>query len=160
MESLLSRRASVGLMVRAPSPEMCGAVDCRLLDEDEGVYDLCAAGDLPGEGIELGSGVMEETVRWPGCCLEGGCKDFALALRAAVGSLGTPVVGAVLMFADSVSRLFPLFSDGARPSWGIALSLASLSISWRSKLLEGSIPGPTLFRGARTAGFGGAWAGN
>jgi hypothetical protein len=88
------------------------------------VYDLCAAGDLPGEGIELGSGVMDETVRWPGCCLEGGCKDFALALRAAVGSLGTPVVGAVLMFADSVSRLFPLFSDGARPSWGIALSLA------------------------------------
>jgi hypothetical protein len=121
MDSLLSLRASVGLMVRAPSPDMCGAVDCRLLDEDEGVYDRCATGDLPGErewsrGIELGSGVMEEeTVRWPGCCLEGGCRDFAFALRAVVGSLGTPVV-VVLRFAESVSRLFPLFSEGARPS--------------------------------------------
>jgi hypothetical protein len=146
-------------MVRAPSPEMCGAVDCRLLDDDEGVYDLCAAGDRPGEGMELGSGVME-TVRWPGCCLEGGCKDFAFALRAAVGSLGTPVGVVVLRLADNVSRLFPLFNEGARPSWGIVLSLASLSISWRSKLFVGSIPGPTLFRGARAAGFGGAWAGN
>lgn len=159
MDSLLSLRASVGLIVRAPSPDMCGAVDCRLLDEDEGVYDRCAAGDLPGErewskGMELGSGLIE-TVRWPGCCFEGGCRDFAFALRAVVGSLGTPVV-VVLRFVESGSRLFPLFSEGARPSVGIVLSFASLSIS---KLFVGSIPGPTLFLGARAAGFEGAWAG-
>lgn len=98
---------------------------------------------------------MEETVRWPDCCREGGCRDFAFALRAAVGSLGTPVM-VVLRFAESVSRLFPLFSEGARPSVGIALPFASRSIS---KLLVGSIPGPTLFLGARAAGFEGACAG-
>jgi hypothetical protein len=115
MDSLLSLRASVGLIVRAPSPEMCGAVDWRLLDADEGVNDLCAAGDRPGEGIELRSGVVEETVRWPGCCLEGGCRDFAFALRAVTGSLGTPIL-VVLKLVEGASRLFPLLSDGARPS--------------------------------------------
>lgn len=76
MDSLRSRRASVGLMVLAPRPDIWGAVDCRLLEVEEGVCVRCA-GDLPGErawlrGIELGSGVMDETVRCPGCCLEGG----------------------------------------------------------------------------------------
>lgn len=37
MDSLRSRRASVGLMVLAPSPDIWGAVDCRLLEVEEGV---------------------------------------------------------------------------------------------------------------------------
>jgi hypothetical protein len=150
-------------MVLAPSPDMCGAVDCRLLDVEDGVCDRCA-GDLPGErawlrGMEFGSGVMDETARCPGCCLEGGWKDFALAVRDTFGSLSTPVL-VVLMFPDSVSRRLPLSNEGARPSVGTVWSLASLFISWRSKLFVGIIPGPTLFRGARAAGFDGACAGN
>lgn len=39
IDSRLSRRASVGLMVLAPRPEMCGAVDWRLLAAEEGVCD-------------------------------------------------------------------------------------------------------------------------
>lgn len=119
IESLLSLRASVGLMVLAPSPEMCGAVDCRLLEVEDGVCSRCCAGDLPGErlwfmGIELGSGVREDTVRWPGCCLEGGWNDFAFAVRVAFGSLGAPMVG--LRLVESVSLRLPLFKEGARPS--------------------------------------------
>jgi hypothetical protein len=163
MESLLSLRASVGLMVLAPSPDMCGAVDWRLLEVEDGVCDRCA-GDLPGErawfrGMEPGSGVMDETARCPACCLEGGWKDFALAVRVGFRSLGTAVVMG-MRFPDRVSRRLPLFNEGARPSVGTVLSLASLFISCRSKLFVGIIPGPTLFRGARAAGFGGAWAGN
>jgi hypothetical protein len=150
-------------MVLAPSPDMCGAVDCRLLDVEDGVCDRCA-GDLPGErawlrGMEFGSGVMDETARCPGCCLKGGWKDFAFAVRVAFGSLGTPIL-VVLSVPERVSRRLPLFSDGARPSVGTLLSLASLFISCRSKLFVGIIPGPTLLRGARAAGFGGACAGN
>ena len=77
---------------------------------------------------------MDETVRWPGCCLEGGCNDFAFAVRAVLVSLGTPEVA--------------LFRLGMPTR------------SSRSKLLVGIIPGPTLFRGGRAAGFGGACEGN
>lgn len=43
----------------------------------------------------------------------------------------------------------------------MVLSLAILVMSRsRSTLLAGIIPGPTLFRGARAAGFGGACEGN
>jgi hypothetical protein len=142
---------------------MCAAVDCRLLDVDDGVCDRCA-GDLPGErdwlrGIVFGSGVMDETARCPGCCLDGDWKDFALAVRAAFWSLGTPVL-VILRFPESVSRRLPLFSEDARLSAGTVLSLASLFSSCRSKLFVGIIPGPTLFRGALPAGLGGAWAEN
>ena len=51
MDSLLSLRASVGLMVLAPKPDMCGAVDCRLVADDEGVCDLWAPGVRPGERV-------------------------------------------------------------------------------------------------------------
>lgn len=34
------RLASVGLMVRAPSPEACGIVDMRRLDPGPGIADL------------------------------------------------------------------------------------------------------------------------
>jgi hypothetical protein len=97
-----------------------------------------------------------DAVRCPVCCLEGGWRDFALAVRAALGNLGTPVaVFEMLGFAASVSLRVPLFSEGDRPtSEGIVLSPASLDMP--SKLFVGSIPGPTLFRGARAAGFGGA----
>ena len=158
MDSLRSLRASVGLMVLAPRPEMWGAADCRLLAE-EGVYEGWAPGDLPGERALLGmgfrSGAMDETVRWPDWCLEGGWSDFALVFRVAVGSLGTPVV-VVLRLAERVSRRLPLLREGARVRRGMVLSLAMS----RSKLFIGSIPGPTLLRGGRAAGFGGAWAGN
>jgi hypothetical protein len=158
MESLRNLRASVGLMVLAPRPEMCGAVDCLLLDEDEGVCDRCA-GDLPGERAWLRgkvpwSGVIVDTVRCPGRCLGGGWKDFALAERCVFGSLGTPV--AVGRLVPRVSRRLPLFNEGERPMRDCDISPANLVASGRpSKLLVGSIPGPTLFRGARAAGFGG-----
>lgn len=136
-------------------------MDWRLLDVEEGVCSRCA-GDLPGDRLwfkEPGSGVMEDTARAAGCCLEGGWKDFAFAVRVAFGSLGMPVKG--LRRAESVSRRLPLFKEGARPSWEGGASPASLAISCRpSRLVVGIIPGPTLFRGARAAGFGGACAGN
>ena len=67
MDSRLSRRASVGLMVRAPRPEMCAAVDCRLLLLELGVC-VRWAGDFPGErawlrGTDAWSGVGTEVVR-------------------------------------------------------------------------------------------------
>jgi hypothetical protein len=80
--------------------------------------------------MELGSGVMDETVRWPDCCLEGGCKDFAFAVRVALVSFGIPEV----------------------MPWRLGMP----AMSSRSKLLVGIIPGPTLFRGGRAAGLGGA----
>lgn len=80
--------------------------------------------------MALGSGVMDETVRWPDCCLEGGCRDFAFAFRVVLASFGTPEV---VLFRVGIP---------ARSS--------------RSKLLVGIIPGPTLFRGGRAAGLGGA----
>ncbi len=158
IESLRSLRASVGLIVLAPNPEMCGTVDCLLLDVEEGVW-VRWAGDFPGErawliGVEVGSGVNEEGVKCVACNLDGGWNDFALADRfAEFGSLGTPVVE--LRLEPSVSRRAPLFKEGERPSPSVVA--ASLVTSCRpSRLLVGSMPGPTLFRGARAAGFGGA----
>lgn len=152
MDSLFNRRASVGLMVRAPRPDMWGAVDWRLLPEDEGVCVRCA-GDLPGDrawlmGMDAGSGVETDAGRCPGCCLKGGWSDFAFAVRVVFGSLGTPEV--VLRFEESVSRRLPLVNEGARTNEG----------GVPSTLFVGITPGPMLFRGARAAGFGGACAGN
>jgi hypothetical protein len=152
----------VGLIVLAPSPEMWCAVDWRLLADEEGV---CArrAEDLPGEriwlrGTDAGSGVDSDAVSCPEDCLDGGWSDFALAVRVALGSLGTPVeVFTVLKLEESVSRRLPLFKDGERPG-SCGLSPCSLDIP--SEELVGNIPGPTLFRGGRAAGFGGACAGN
>lgn len=107
------------------------------------------------------SGVDVEAVRCDECPFEGGWSDFALAVRAVFGSLGTPVgvMFVVLGFEESVSRRLPRFNEGARLSWGCVLSPPSLDIP--SKLFDvGRTPGPTLFRGARAAGFNGAWAGN
>ena len=110
----------MGLIVRAPSPDMWCAVDCRLLADEEGVCVRCA-GDLPGErtwlsGIDPGSGVDTDAVKCPECCLEGGWSDFAFAVRDAFGSFGTPVVvWVVLRFEASVSRRLPLFKEGERP---------------------------------------------
>jgi hypothetical protein len=111
----------VGLIVLAPSPDRWCTLDCRLLAEDEGVCVRCA-GDRPGERdwfreriVE--SGVAVDAVKCAECCLEGGWKDFAFALRVTLGSLGTPVAVLVMLgFAASVSRRLPLFSEGARPS--------------------------------------------
>lgn len=63
-----------------------------------------------------------------------------------------------LKFEESVSRRVPLFREGARPIGNCELSLCNLDIP--SELFVGSIPGPTLFRGGRAAGFCGAGAGN
>lgn len=102
---------------------------------------------------------MDATARCPDCSLEGGWNDFAFAVRAAFGSLGTAVVE--VMPEESVSRRLPLFSEGEQAFCDDTLSAASLDVSCRlSKLLVGMIPGPTLFRGARAAACGGAWAGN
>lgn len=139
--------------MRAPSPEMWCAVDCRRLEVEDGVW-VRGTGDRPGErlfsGIEVGSGVMDVTARCPGCSLEGGWNDFAFAVRDALGSLGTAVAEGGL--AKRVSRRLPFVNDGEPPMWDVATS-------WRvSKLCVGSVPGPTLLRGARAAACGGGWA--
>lgn len=76
IDSLFSLRASVGLMVLAPSPEMWCAVDCRLLADEEGVCVRCA-GDLPGERVwpiesVVESGVDMGAARCAECCFVGG----------------------------------------------------------------------------------------
>lgn len=163
IDSLFNLRVSVGLIVLAPSPEMWCAVDCRLLADEDGVWARCAE-DLPGDrpwlrGIDPGSGVECDGIRCPDCCLEGGWSDFALAFRVAFGSLGIPaVVLTGMKFEESVSRLPPLFREGVRPIGSCELSPCNLDIP--SELFVGSIPGPTLFRGGRAAGFWGAGAGN
>lgn len=58
---------------------------------------------------------MDETVRWPDCCLEGGCRDFALAVRDGFGSFGTPEA-LLFRLAERVSLRFPLFREGAGPN--------------------------------------------
>lgn len=149
-------------MVRAPSPEIWWAVDWRLLAEEDGVVVRCV-GVLPGErawvmGKDAGSAVGSGAVRCA-CCRDGACSDFALAARVALGSLGTPlVVFTVLKLEERFSRRLPLFSDGERPIGSCVLSPCNLDIP--SVLFVGSIPGPTLFRGIRAAGFCGAGAGN
>jgi len=60
--------------------------------------------------------VDADAVKCEECCFEGGCRDFAFAVRIVFGSLGTPVVVLVMLgFEASVSRLLPLFKDGVRP---------------------------------------------
>lgn len=110
--------------------------------------------------MELGSGVKDETVRSVGCCRVGGWKLFALVALVVFGNLGTPV--AVFGVAVTGSRRFALLNEGERPIRDCVVSLGILPVSDRpSKLLEvGSMPGPTLFLGARAAGFGGACGGN
>ena len=163
IDNRLSLRASVGLIVLAPRPEICGAVDCRLLDEEEGVC-VRWAGDLPGErkGMEAGSGVMDETAKCPGCSLDGGWKDFAFAVRvAALGNLGTPV--AEFRLELSGSRRMPLFNEGERPMPVEAGASPPPRPAMSCRLSNGAVgkvPGPTLLRGARAAGLGRAWAGN
>jgi hypothetical protein len=107
-------------------------------------------------GMDAGSGVETDAVRSPGCCLESGWSDFVFALRAVLGSLGTPDVA--FRFDESVSRRLPLFNEGARPNAGCMLSPPIRGVP--SKLFVGITPGPMLFRGARAAGFGGACVGN
>jgi len=110
--------------------------------------------------VESGVDAADDADRCAECCNEGGWRDFAFAFRTELGSLGTPVPVLVMLgFAASVSRRLALFSDGARPSCGNALSPGILGAP--SKLpFVGSTPGPTLFRGARAAGFGTGGAGN
>lgn len=93
MESRFSRRASVGLIVRAPRPPWC-IVDCLLLLlPEDGVAPLCAA-VRPGEAPE-----NEVAVAFTGVVIlgfnrpcevfrDGGCKDFVRAVRAAVARRG------------------------------------------------------------------------
>lgn len=100
MDSRLSLRASVGLMVLAPRPDMWCAVDWRLLADDDGVCVRCA-GDLPGERLWFSESMVESGVdvdadRSVEACFEGGCSDFAFAFRIAFGSLGTPVAVLVM----------------------------------------------------------------
>jgi hypothetical protein len=80
-------------------------------------------------------------------------------VRVAFGSLGTPdVVFAVLKLEESVSRRLPLFKEGDRPmgSW----EPSPWNFGKPSDMFVGIMPGPTLFRGGRAAGFCGAGAGN
>lgn len=107
------------------------------------------------------SGVSECPDRcWPEVCREGGWSDFAFALRVALGNRCVAFGG--LGFAVNVSRRLVVLLDGDRPRpFCSMLPLANRGISLRpSKEPIGNIPGPTLFRGARAAGFGGAGAGN
>lgn len=48
IDSLFSLRASVGLIVLAPRPDMWCAVDWRLLADEDGVWVRCA-GERPGD---------------------------------------------------------------------------------------------------------------
>lgn len=108
------------------------------------------------------SGVSECADRcWPEVCLEGGCSDFVFAFRVTLGSRCAVFGG--LGFAASVSRRGPLLLEGDRPSpfcSAVPLANRGISLLRPSKEPIGNIPGPTLFRGARAAGFGGAGAGN
>ena len=132
-------------------------VDWRLLEEEEGVCVRCCPGDLPGDRAWLIvrccplSGVIDDVGMSPGCCRDETCSDFALAARVTlVGSV------VVFMFALRVPRrLLFWLSDGVRPSRPCILSFVNRGTSWRT-----SMPGPTDFRGALAAGFGGACAGN
>lgn len=120
-------------------------------------------GALPGErawlrGIDAGSAVERGAVKCA-CCRDGAWSDLAFADRVVLGSFGTPVVVfTVLKLEERVSRRLPLFNDGDRPTGNCVLSPCNLDIP--SALFVGSIPGPTLFRGIRAAGFCGAGAGN
>lgn len=73
MDNRFKRRVSVGLMVRAPRPDIRpDAMDCRLLPEEEGV---CARRLLPFDiGRELG------------VLTSGSCSDTAKAFLACFGA--------------------------------------------------------------------------
>lgn len=106
VERRFSRLASVGLIVRAPNPEAwCGMTD-TLFDED-GV--LVPGPDFPG----VLAAVVEDDREWSGVragvpgfsrysrgSREGGCKDFAFALRVVERNLDPSIR------SWSVARLF------------------------------------------------------
>ena len=80
------RLASVGLIVRAPSPEACGIVDMRRLDPGAGIADFWVRelGDFSAIANWLGRACSGVKVGFRGtpvetCCRGGGCKDFVFA---------------------------------------------------------------------------------
>jgi hypothetical protein len=165
MDNLLSLRASVGLMVLAPRPLTWCMVDWRLLEDDEGVCEPPAG--RPGErawviGLAVCSEPMDAlnaVFSMLGGIFGGAWNDLAFADRAALDPLEAS--GAMIAFAGNVPRRLPCPNEGVRPMRACGLSLDSLGTSCRvSRLGVGSMPGPTDLRGARAAGFGGAWAGN
>ena len=86
IDNLFARRASVGLIVLAPSPVAMGVPDPGITDirfEDDGVV-VRLLGDFVAKEADLVcSGVLEFTVR--SCpCRVGGCKDFVFAALEAV----------------------------------------------------------------------------
>lgn len=82
-------------------------------------------------------------------------------MRAALGRRCVALGG--FGFAANVSRRLPWLLDGERPRAGrsiLPLTERGGSSARDSKVPIGSMPGPTLLRGARAAGLGGAGAGN
>lgn len=150
VDSLFARRASVGLMVRAPKPPTCN-VDCRLFPDDDGVCVLCTevrAGEV-GLGVVDAplTGVAEVGCRWlAGGFRGGGCRDFVRGLR---GIARRAKSGPDPDVWPPVSRLFVLLNDAVRdidPVVGCASRAALLSSSpWVSS------PGPRDLRGGRAA---------
>lgn len=156
MDILLSRLASVGLIVRAPSPEARPEiVDWRLFPDEEGVW---ARFWLFFE-VERALGVFGSGSRG------GGCKLFTLFARDCVvavnvafrGSSAPAVVGCMVVRREALVRLlvrvWPAFN---------AESAAALESGWLAflpSIMEAMTPGPTDFRGCREPTLIGAGAG-
>lgn len=80
------RRASVGLMVRAPSPVACGGIAEILLDDEEGVVapDVAFFTGVRAALVEedrAWSGFSAAVKEFPPCALGAGCMDFAFRAR-------------------------------------------------------------------------------
>lgn len=111
MDSRLRRRASVGLIVRAPKPDARPeTVDCRLLSDEDGVV---AGVGFPFEtGREFG--VLGSGSRGGGCKLFTlFARDCVVAVTAEIRGSSAPadVDGCIVVRLDDLVRLFVRASE-------------------------------------------------
>jgi hypothetical protein len=149
---LFNRRASVGLMVRAPRPEaLPEAMDCRLPPEEVGVCDRLwlALAVLPPVGVfgSVGS-------------LAGGCKLLTLFCRDCVVAVTVDILGnsapaeteGCIVVLLALLRLLVLANADLRGDSGaIVVVVAEDCCPELPLTILVSSPGPTDFRGGWAA---------
>lgn len=156
MDILLRRRASVGLIVRAPRPDARPeTVDCRLLPDEDGVV---ARLGFPFEtGREVG--VFGSGSRGGGCkLLTLFARDCVVAVTVEERGSSTPanVDGCMVVRLDDLVRLFVRASEEFMVESG---ALGKGCDAFLPSIMDAITPGPRDFLGARLPAPTGGGAG-
>lgn len=146
MESLFSRRASVGLMVLAPNPEARPEMaDCRLFPADEGVWARCGwpfwtgrDGELLGSGSGRGGAWRLFTLF---------ARDCVVAVSARGRSAPPEVVACIVV--RRLLLVILLLRVGFAFRFESVAEGGNGPLAFLPSNMEEMIPGPKDFRGGR-----------